>query len=83
MAKANVEKHYAVVGVLEDFNKTLAVLSHYVPKFFRGAARLYEDQGDDLPGAEKNWYKRPVSQEIQDLVSRNLTNEIDFYNFCR
>ena len=24
-AKDNVEKHYAVVGVLEDFNKTLEV----------------------------------------------------------
>ncbi|CAG0916779.1 unnamed protein product [Notodromas monacha] len=83
MAKKNVEKHYAVVGVLEDFNKTLTVLSHYVPRFFRGAVPLYQDQGDELPGAEKNWYKRPVSQEIQDLVSRNLTNEIEFYNFCR
>ena len=40
-AKDNVEKHYAVVGVLEDFNKTLTVLEHYIPRFFKGALDLY------------------------------------------
>jgi len=33
-AKENVEKYYAVVGVLEDLNKTLTVLEHFVPRFF-------------------------------------------------
>mgnify|MGYP001448711896 CR=1 FL=1 len=40
-AKRNVEKHYAVVGVLEDFNKTLAVLEHYIPKIFKGSLHIY------------------------------------------
>ena len=40
-AKENVEKHYAVVGVLEEFNKTLTVLEHYVPRFFKGAKDVY------------------------------------------
>ena len=40
-AKENVEKHYAVVGVLEELNKTLTVLEHYVPRFFKGAKDLY------------------------------------------
>ena len=39
-AKENVEKHYAVVGVLEELNKTLTVLEHYVPRFFKGAKSL-------------------------------------------
>ena len=41
MAKENVEKHYAVVGVLEELNKTLTVLEHYVPRFFKGAKDVY------------------------------------------
>ena len=41
MAKENVEKHYAVVGVLEELNKTLTVLEHYVPRFFNGAKDIY------------------------------------------
>ena len=40
-AKENVEKHYAVVGVLEELNKTLTVLEHYVPRFFKGAKETY------------------------------------------
>ena len=41
LAKENVEKHYAVVGVLEELNKTLTVLEHYVPRFFKGAKDIY------------------------------------------
>ena len=40
-AMYNVEKHYAVVGVLEEFNKTLIVLEHFLPTFFKGALDLY------------------------------------------
>ena len=40
-AKYNLEKHYAVVGVLEELNKTLTVLEHYVPRFFKGAKDVY------------------------------------------
>ena len=40
-AMENVEKHYAVVGVLEDLNKTLTVLEHYIPRFFKGAKDVY------------------------------------------
>jgi hypothetical protein len=41
-AKENVEKRYAVVGVLEDFNKTLSVLGANIPQFFRGVSAIYE-----------------------------------------
>ena len=43
-AKRNVEKYYAVVGVLEEMNKTLAVLEHYSPRFFAGAAEIYQGE---------------------------------------
>lgn len=40
-AKRAVEENYAVVGVLEEMNTTLAVLEHYVPRFFEGASDVY------------------------------------------
>ena len=40
-AKENVEKYYAVIGLLEELNKTLTVLEHYVPVFFKGALDTY------------------------------------------
>ena len=35
-AKANVEKHYAVVGVMEMWDETLEVLENTLPFFFSG-----------------------------------------------
>ena len=32
----NVEKYFAVVGVLEDFDMSLEVLESYLPRFFAG-----------------------------------------------
>lgn len=43
-AKRNVEENYAVVGILEDLNKTFAVMEHYVPRFFRGISSIYHGQ---------------------------------------
>ena len=41
LAMSNVERDYAVVGSWEDLNVTLTVLENYVPKYFRGAKKLY------------------------------------------
>ncbi len=48
-AKENVEKHYAVVGVLEELNMTLTVLEHYVPRFFKGALDTYWSESTPFP----------------------------------
>lgn len=37
-----VEKDFAVVGILEDWDKTLAVLEHYIPRYFKGATKMYQ-----------------------------------------
>ena len=37
IAKRNVEKYYAVVGVLEKMQESLEVLENYVPAFFKNA----------------------------------------------
>lgn len=40
-AKKSVEENYPVVGVLEDLDKTLTVLDHYIPRFFKGVKDVY------------------------------------------
>ncbi|XP_076050967.1 heparan sulfate 2-O-sulfotransferase pipe [Oratosquilla oratoria] len=82
-AKENVERHYSVVGVLEDINKTLTVLDHYVPRFFKGAKDLYWNEVQKFSKVNKNIYKPPVSEKIKDIVRKNFTREIEFYEFCR
>ncbi|XP_035784731.1 heparan sulfate 2-O-sulfotransferase pipe-like isoform X2 [Anopheles albimanus] len=82
-AKYAVESQYAVVGVLEDLNTTLAVLEQYVPRFFTGASSIYFNEVNVLRKINKNNFKPPVSEEIKELVRRNFTKEIEFYQFCK
>ena len=82
-AKHNVSKHYPVVGVLEMFNTTLNVMEGTLPKFFRGAVDTYYND----PFFENYEYRnletrKRVSEGIKSLVRTNLTNEIEFYEFC-
>ncbi|XP_066992241.1 heparan sulfate 2-O-sulfotransferase pipe [Anabrus simplex] len=82
-AKTAVERHYAVVGVLEDLNTTLTVFEHYVPRFFAGAKEVYWDEVDRFTRINRNLFKPPVSEEVKDIVRRNFTREVEFYQFCR
>ncbi|KAG8041007.1 hypothetical protein G9C98_001995 [Cotesia typhae] len=82
-AKLSVEKHYAVVGVLEDINTTLTVLENYIPQFFEGATELYWDEMNSFKKINRNSFKPPVSEAIKEMVRKNFTREIEFYQFCR
>jgi len=82
-AKENVEKHYAVVGLLEDLNKTLTVLEHYVPRFFKGALDTYYKEIKTFSKINRNTYKPTVPEEVKDIVRRNFTRELEFYDFCK
>jgi len=82
-AMENVEKHYAVVGVLEDLNKTLTVLENYIPRFFKGAKHVYYNQIQKFSKINRNIYKPPVSEQVKETVRQNFTREIEFFEFCK
>ncbi|XP_043248636.1 heparan sulfate 2-O-sulfotransferase pipe isoform X3 [Colletes gigas] len=82
-AKLAVEKHYAVVGVLEDVNTTLTVLENYIPRFFQGATDVYYDEVNSFKRINRNFFKPPVTEEVKDMVRSNFTREIEFYQFCK
>lgn len=46
MAKFNIENEYTVVGVLEEMDQTLTALDKFLPRFFTGAAQLYNEFGE-------------------------------------
>uniref|UniRef100_A0A1I8P2M4 Heparan sulfate 2-O-sulfotransferase pipe n=1 Tax=Stomoxys calcitrans TaxID=35570 RepID=A0A1I8P2M4_STOCA len=82
-AKYAVESQYSVVGVLEDLNTTLSVFEKYIPRFFEGVREIYDTSAEYLTKINKNNFKPPVSEQVKDIVRRNFTNEIEFYQFCR
>nr|CAH7731150.1 unnamed protein product [Callosobruchus chinensis] len=82
-AKLAVEKHYAVVGVLEDMNTTLSVLEKYIPRFFEGSSDVYWNEISRYNPINKNSFKPPVSEQVKEIVRQNFTKEIEFYEFCK
>ncbi|XP_042861363.1 heparan sulfate 2-O-sulfotransferase pipe-like [Penaeus japonicus] len=83
-AKQVVEKDFAVVGILEDWNKTMAVLEHYVPRYFKGATDIFHEklQGDKIM-LNENFYKPKVDPMAREFLNRNFTVENEFYDFLR
>ena len=41
------------------------------------------DEVDRFTRINRNLFKPPVREEVKDLVRRNFTREIEFYQFCR
>ena len=82
LAKSNVEKYYSVVGVLELWNETLETLEHYIPFFFKDAAKAYKEIiGNKI--VNKNETKPKVPKFIKDAIAKNFTVEMEFFEFCK
>ncbi|KAG8231839.1 hypothetical protein J437_LFUL008609 [Ladona fulva] len=82
-AKTNVERHYNVVGVLEEINVTLAVLEKQLPRFFSGVQDMYFHELLE-PHHNKN-RKRPrgIRADLQSYLKSVLKLEYEFYNFIK
>ncbi len=66
-AKENVERYYSVVGVIEEVNKTLAVLEAAIPEVFSGTAhKLFGAEG--RPVGRSRSAGRP-DRELEALLS--------------
>ena len=90
-AKHNVDRYYAVVAVLEDIDKSLMVLEHFVPKFFTGVGEAYKDTRRQRSNLNRrvmneNLYKpkKPNNfDQIRNILVANFTKEIEFYEYCK
>ncbi|XP_039963866.1 heparan sulfate 2-O-sulfotransferase pipe-like [Bactrocera tryoni] len=82
IAMQTVEREYAVVGTWEDTNVTLSVLENYIPSYFRGAKNIYY-MGLNKDIRNYNPMKPHISEDIKNMLRKNFTREIEFYQFCR
>ena len=76
-AMENVEKYYAVVGVLEEMEKSLTVFEEFIPRYFKGIKSLVNKKSN------ANNPKPHLSDQARRILEKNLENEIYFYEFCR
>ena len=82
-AVANVENHYSVVGVLEEMEKSLTVLEHYLPLFFSGALKEYHLNNHRWRNVNRNAFKPKVLADTVELYRKNMTRETEFYHYCK
>ncbi|CAD7004469.1 unnamed protein product [Ceratitis capitata] len=82
IAKQNIESEYAVVGSWEDTNITLTVFEHYIPRFFRGATKVFYS---DPKRFHKNAtpHKNELDPDIEAKLKVQFSFEIELYNFCK
>jgi hypothetical protein len=78
-----VENYYPVVGIVENMNKTLAVMESIWPQFFKGALDAYFNEPQVTEFYLPNPYKLPVSEKVKNIVRANFTLEYEFYEFCK
>ncbi|XP_053954285.1 heparan sulfate 2-O-sulfotransferase pipe-like [Anastrepha ludens] len=82
IAKRNIETEYAVVGSWEDTNITLTVLEHYIPRFFKGATKVfYSDPKRFHRNATP--HKNELDPDIEEKLKVQFSFEIELYNFCK
>ena len=83
IAKQNVEKYYPVVGITENMNMSLKVLEKKMPEYFEGGWDAYFNNEEVKKKRWKNNFKLPVSEEVRNILKRNMSYEIEFYEFCK
>ena len=82
-AMANVEKFYPVVGIIENMNMTLKVLEKTMPEYFEGASEIYFSHSFLSENLHKTKNKKLVSENSINIIRKNFTHEIEFYEFCK
>ena len=81
MAVANVEQYYSVVGILELLPESMKVLESFVPSYFHGISEVYNDQFKKKR-TNRNLSKPRVREDIKEMVAKNMSLEIKFYEYC-
>jgi len=79
----SVDRHYPVVGVLEELDKSLFVMQSLVPKFFRGISDLFGN-GNAIHGNRQSYEsKRSRDTGIEQIIKSQLQTEYEFYDFLK
>ena len=80
IAKHNVDHNFAVVGLLEHLNETMAVLEDKLPQFFSGAKNYYTTLSKSTSKVNKNTIKSSeISDDVRAVLKHRLSNEYELY----
>ncbi|XP_043219557.1 heparan sulfate 2-O-sulfotransferase pipe-like isoform X2 [Amphibalanus amphitrite] len=77
-ALENLEKKYAVVGILETLDRSLQVFQAFVPMYFRNAVKLF---GKSPLKSNTNQHE-PATAAVEEELASRLWADIELYRFA-
>ena len=83
IAKYNAEMYYAVIGLQEDIETSLCVMEAYVPLFFKGALKTYQNTFTPQAPHKGTPHKQTISDLARSILATNMTFEYEFYDFVK
>ena len=72
------------MGILEKFNQTLAVMEYKLPQYFKRASSVNYMDGYRIEKKLNSSRMKPrkISERTKQILRNNMTQEIEFYDFC-
>ena len=84
LAKANIERYYLWIGVLESFEASLWLLEFLEPSIFNGITNCYRKKMKHDPrNVTPDEYRDKISDKTRDILLRLLEPEYELYRFVR
>ena len=65
--------------------KTLKSFEAYVPRFFTGASKLFDENisNSNITHTNQNPNKKPIKDSTRKYLESKFSVEIEFYEFCQ
>ncbi|XP_063971435.1 uronyl 2-sulfotransferase-like isoform X2 [Lytechinus pictus] len=81
-AKRNVDK-FLVIGVMEEYDLSMAVFEKLLPGTFGGAAKIYEESKNQPMTKFKTSYKKLPSKETYSILKERMKYDYKFYDYVK
>nr|XP_054748859.1 uronyl 2-sulfotransferase-like [Lytechinus pictus] len=81
-AKRNVDK-FLVIGVMEEYDLTMAVFEKLLPATFRGAEKIYVENKDQSIDKSKTNFKKPTSPKTYSILKQRMKYDYAFYDYVK
>lgn len=83
LAKRHLDEDYLIVGLLEDFNATLAILERMIPRYFNGARKVWEDIYQQMIHGTATNKGVPLSTRAKKKLMSKMSHEYEVYNHAK
>ncbi|XP_030830929.1 uronyl 2-sulfotransferase-like [Strongylocentrotus purpuratus] len=81
-AKRNVDK-FLVIGVMEEYDLSMAVFEKLLPETFGGAAKIYEENKEHSMEKSKTNYKKLPSPKTYSILKQRMKYDYAFYDYVK